>query len=204
MNKGQRISQLVEELERRRHRIGAGRNREASLLSRFLSLLERTAILRGARCSGTPLVAHDEVGGRQLFQGFDPGAPELCAPAKAIPATNSSEATGDVFTWPCVYFGSRQNLAPYAPRRHSFKVGDFLFMLRQQVEAILSSDHRVNPWKPETGTASSARSVSCDYAARGGVCELPGTISARSKPLLEPRGQRYCPRSEDDCLVAQF
>lgn len=45
---------------------------------------------------------------------------------------------------------AEKNLAPYAPRRHSFKVGDFLFMLRQQVEAILSSDHRVNPWKPET------------------------------------------------------
>jgi hypothetical protein len=45
---------------------------------------------------------------------------------------------------------AEKNLAPYAPRRHSFMVGDFLFLLRQQVEAILSSDHRVNPWKPET------------------------------------------------------
>ena len=45
---------------------------------------------------------------------------------------------------------AEKNLAGYAPRRHRFEVGEFLLLLRQQIEGILSSDHRVNPWKPET------------------------------------------------------
>lgn len=44
---------------------------------------------------------------------------------------------------------AESNLSPYAPRRHRFGVGDFLVLLRRQIDAILASDYRINPWKPE-------------------------------------------------------
>ena len=45
---------------------------------------------------------------------------------------------------------AENNLSPYAPHRHRFEVGNFLQLLRRQIDAILASDHRVNPWKPES------------------------------------------------------
>ena len=45
---------------------------------------------------------------------------------------------------------AEKNLAPFAPTRHHFEVGDFLRLLRHQVDAILASNHRKNPWTPET------------------------------------------------------
>jgi hypothetical protein len=43
-----------------------------------------------------------------------------------------------------------KNLAPFGPMRHRFNVENFLQLLRRQVDAILDSDHRENPWTPET------------------------------------------------------
>jgi uncharacterized protein len=45
---------------------------------------------------------------------------------------------------------AEKNLGPFAPLRHRFDVEDFLRLLRRQVDAILASDHRKNPWSPET------------------------------------------------------
>jgi hypothetical protein len=45
---------------------------------------------------------------------------------------------------------AEKNLAPYGPTRHQFDVAGFLHLLRLQVNAILSSDHRQNPWNPES------------------------------------------------------
>ena len=42
------------------------------------------------------------------------------------------------------------NLAPYGPIRHRFDVAAFLEMLRRQVDSILASGHRENPWSPAT------------------------------------------------------
>jgi predicted metal-dependent hydrolase len=44
---------------------------------------------------------------------------------------------------------AEKNLASYAPMRHRFDVAEFLQLLRRQVDAILASDHRGNPWTPE-------------------------------------------------------
>jgi predicted metal-dependent hydrolase len=45
---------------------------------------------------------------------------------------------------------AEKNLAPYGPRRHRFDIDNFLRLLRRQVDAILASDHRENPWSPES------------------------------------------------------
>ena len=44
---------------------------------------------------------------------------------------------------------AEKNLEPYRPARHRFDVEGFLQLLRQQVDAILRSEHRTNPWRPE-------------------------------------------------------
>ena len=43
-----------------------------------------------------------------------------------------------------------KNLAPFGPVRHRLDIESFLQLLRRQVDAILASDHRDNPWTPET------------------------------------------------------
>ncbi len=45
---------------------------------------------------------------------------------------------------------AEKNLAPYGPMRHRFDVAEFLQLLRRQVDAILASDHRTNPWTPKS------------------------------------------------------
>jgi predicted metal-dependent hydrolase len=45
---------------------------------------------------------------------------------------------------------AEKNLQPFAPRRHRFEIEEFLDLLREQVNAILVSDYRRNPWTPET------------------------------------------------------
>ena len=45
---------------------------------------------------------------------------------------------------------AEKNLRPYAPRRHRLDLEEFLNLLRQQVEAILASDHQRNPWSPQS------------------------------------------------------
>ncbi len=45
---------------------------------------------------------------------------------------------------------AEKNLAPYAPARHRFDVAGFLQLIQQRIDAILSSNHRINPWSPQT------------------------------------------------------
>jgi len=45
---------------------------------------------------------------------------------------------------------AEKNLAPYAPMRHRFDIEAFLQLIRQQIDTILTSDHRANPWSPQT------------------------------------------------------
>ena len=45
---------------------------------------------------------------------------------------------------------AEKNLMPYGPTRHRFDVAGFRKLLRRQVAAILASDHRENPWTPES------------------------------------------------------
>jgi len=44
---------------------------------------------------------------------------------------------------------AEKNLRPYEPTRHQFDVTGFLQLLRRQVEAIVASKHQRNPWTPE-------------------------------------------------------
>jgi predicted metal-dependent hydrolase len=44
---------------------------------------------------------------------------------------------------------AEKNLQPFAPVRHRFDIDQFLVLLRRQVDSILASDHRLNPWTPE-------------------------------------------------------
>ncbi len=43
---------------------------------------------------------------------------------------------------------AERNLAAFAPTRHRFDVAGFLKLLQRQAEAILASEHRRNPWSP--------------------------------------------------------
>jgi hypothetical protein len=45
---------------------------------------------------------------------------------------------------------AEKNLAPYGPMRHRFNVEEFLHLIRCQAETILNSGHKINPWSPET------------------------------------------------------
>ncbi|MEO5718147.1 MAG: DUF309 domain-containing protein [Chthoniobacterales bacterium] len=40
------------------------------------------------------------------------------------------------------------NLAPFAPLRHRLNVTDLLALLRRQTDAIIAGDYQVNPWSP--------------------------------------------------------
>jgi len=44
---------------------------------------------------------------------------------------------------------AEKNLEPYEPTRHQFDVTGFLQLLRRQVDAIVASQHQRNPWTPE-------------------------------------------------------
>ncbi len=67
---------------------------------------------------------------------------------------------------------AEKNLRPFAPTRHRFDVDDFLHLLRRQVDAIVASDHRQNPWTPETapriGFTGGTTSVSSEFDPRTG------------------------------------
>ena len=43
---------------------------------------------------------------------------------------------------------AEKNLAPYAPVRHRLDVAGLLALLQAQVAAIMESDYRSNPWSP--------------------------------------------------------
>ncbi len=43
---------------------------------------------------------------------------------------------------------AEKNLAPFAPVRHRFDVAELLSLLRAQMDAIIGGDYRTNPWSP--------------------------------------------------------
>ncbi len=45
---------------------------------------------------------------------------------------------------------AEKNLAPYGPIRHRLDVAALLQLVQRQVDAILASGHRQNPWTPAT------------------------------------------------------
>lgn len=45
---------------------------------------------------------------------------------------------------------AEKNLAPLGDRRHAFDLAGFREMLGRNERAIVESDHKVNPWSPET------------------------------------------------------
>ncbi|HWM26300.1 MAG TPA: DUF309 domain-containing protein [Chthoniobacterales bacterium] len=45
---------------------------------------------------------------------------------------------------------AEKNLAPLGAERHSFELERFREMLRRYAAAIVASEHKVNPWSPET------------------------------------------------------
>ncbi|MEY2565153.1 MAG: hypothetical protein QOH88_3346 [Verrucomicrobiota bacterium] len=45
---------------------------------------------------------------------------------------------------------AEKNLAPLGKQRHAFDLVAFREMLRRNERAIVDSDHKVNPWSPET------------------------------------------------------
>jgi predicted metal-dependent hydrolase len=44
---------------------------------------------------------------------------------------------------------AEKNLRTFAPRRHRFDLDAFLQLLVRQIDAIVASDYRENPWTPE-------------------------------------------------------
>ncbi len=45
---------------------------------------------------------------------------------------------------------AEKNLAPFAPRRHEFDVAGLLALLHATAQAIIDSEFTRNPWSPET------------------------------------------------------
>jgi predicted metal-dependent hydrolase len=44
---------------------------------------------------------------------------------------------------------AEKNLAPFAPVRHRLDVAKLLALLRHEIAAILETDYRANPWSPD-------------------------------------------------------
>ncbi len=64
---------------------------------------------------------------------------------------------------------AEKNLKPFAPRRHRFDIAGFLQLLRRQVDAILASNHMKNPWRPETAPEISLVTQASRPSRRAGV-----------------------------------
>jgi len=45
---------------------------------------------------------------------------------------------------------AEKNLAPFGHKRHAFELEKFREMLSRYAKAIVESEHRTNPWTPET------------------------------------------------------
>src|SRR5438477_3348435 len=45
---------------------------------------------------------------------------------------------------------AEKNLAPLGPQRHAFDVAKFREMLSRYAKASVESEHRANPWRPDT------------------------------------------------------
>ncbi|MBA3608929.1 MAG: DUF309 domain-containing protein [Chthoniobacterales bacterium] len=69
---------------------------------------------------------------------------------------------------------AEKNLKPFAPRRHRFDIAGFLQLLRRQAEAIVASEYRENPWNPE-----SAPQLTVTQEGRCGTPVLPGENQLR-------------------------
>ena len=52
---------------------------------------------------------------------------------------------------------AEKNLAPLGDERHAFELRPFREMLSRYEQAIVESEHRINPWSPETAPKVSLR-----------------------------------------------
>ena len=52
---------------------------------------------------------------------------------------------------------AEKNLAPFGAERHAFGLTSFREMLGRYARAIIESDHKTNPWSPETAPTVSLR-----------------------------------------------
>jgi len=83
---------------------------------------------------------------------------------------------------------AEKNLLPYAPVRHRFNVERFLDLLRRQVDAILASGHRENPWRPENAPQIELVTQASRASRSGRV--RSGARRRTSRPLPTGRASR--------------
>ena len=149
MNKGQRISQLVEELS------GQPAGAEPT------EIAQHPCYLGFFQCWNEQRYyeAHDVLEHLWLrtksedfayFKGLIQGAGGFVHLQKQHARPTHPKDGRRMYPAVRLFRLAEKNLAPFAPVRHRFDVTAFLQLLQQQVDAILASDHRLNPWKPET------------------------------------------------------
>ena len=91
MNKRERISQWLAEATGEDVQLDQTDVETNPYYRRVFSLLERTAVLRGARCPGTALAQH-QIARRQLLQGIDSGGRRVRSSAKALRTSDACQA----------------------------------------------------------------------------------------------------------------
>lgn len=149
MNKGQRISRLVRELS------------GASAQPAPIEIAEHPCYVGFFRCWNEQRYyeAHDVLEQLWLqtksadaayFKGLIQAAGGFVHLQKQRARPTHSKDGRRMYPAVRLFRLAEKNLAPYAPKRHRFDVQDFLRLLRQQVDAILDSDYRENPWSPES------------------------------------------------------
>ena len=149
MSKGERISQFVRELEGSDGNQGATRWRIIPIMWVF-PVLERAALLRSARRARTSLVGKDDADDAQYFKGLIQAAGAFVHLQKQFEHPTHPKHGRRLGPAVRLFRLAEKNLLPYGPTRHRFDLAGFRQLLRRQVDAILASDHRENPWTPES------------------------------------------------------
>ena len=149
MNKGQRISRLVEELS------GAPPDRATD------DVAQHPCYVGFFRCWNEQRYyeAHDVLEHLWLrtnsedanfFKGLIQAAGGFVHLQKQFARPTHPKDGQRLFPAVRLFRLAEKNLAPFVPVRHRLDVEDFLALLRRQVDLIVASDHTRNPWHPET------------------------------------------------------
>ncbi len=148
MNKGQRISRLVEELS------GAPADSASDEIS------QHPCYLGFFRCWNEQRYyeAHDVLEHLWLrtksddanyFKGLIQAAGGFVHVQKQLARPTHPKDGRRMYPAVRLFRLAEKNLMPFAPLRHGFDLAGFLKMLRAQQEEIVASDYRTNPWSPE-------------------------------------------------------
>ncbi len=148
MNKDQRISRLVEELS------GAPANRASD------DVADHPCYLGFFRCWNEQRYyeAHDvlehlwlrtETEDANYFKGLIQAAGGFVHLQKQFLRPTHPKDGRRMFPAVRLFRLAEKNLTPFLPVRHRFELAKFLGLLRKEVDAIVASDHRKNPWSPE-------------------------------------------------------